>query len=220
MSWREFWNGEHAIYVNAKHKYVHNHAIFKDQTALIKQGDRVLDFGCGEAPLAGELSKICTLTLCDGAQSIIEKLKISYNAILPEELAGIPDASFDKIFVISVVQYLSLEELTTRLTDFKRLLAPKGVLYLADIIPHDVGIIQDTTSLLKMAFRGGFVIAACIGLVKTALSPYRKLRQSYGLSKYDEMEMVSLLEAEGFHAMREARNIGPHQHRYTMRVSL
>jgi ubiquinone/menaquinone biosynthesis C-methylase UbiE len=220
MSWREFWNGEHAIYVNAKHKYVHNHVILKDQLSLIKQDDRVLDFGCGEAPLADDLTKICTLTLCDGAPSIIDKLKVNFTAILPEELASQPDATFDKIFVISVVQYLEKAELITRLADFKRLLTKNGVLYLADIIPHDVGIIEDTASLLKMAFRGGFLIAACIGLVKTALSPYRKLRQSFGLSKYDEMEMVSLLEAQGFKAMREARNIGPHPHRFTMRVSL
>jgi ubiquinone/menaquinone biosynthesis C-methylase UbiE len=220
MSWRDFWNGNHAIYVNHKHKLVHSRIILQDMKPFIKQNDRVLDFGCGEAPLAGELSQLCDLTLCDGAQTIVDRLKPFHKIFLPEELDTIADKSFDTIFIISVLQYLSPEDLHLRLNDFKRLLAPKGAIYLADIIPENVGMMTDTVSLLKMSLQHGFFIAALKGLVKTALSPYRALRASLGLSKYDELEICAILTAHGFKPMREARNIGAHQHRYTVKATL
>lgn len=220
MSWREFWNGDHAIYVNDKHKFVHSRIILKDMKVFITENDRVLDFGCGEALFADELSTLCDLTLCDGAQTIVDKLKPFHKAILPEELGQIADKSFDRIFIISVLQYLSTEDLSRLLTEFKRLLSPKGAIYFADIIPDNVGLLHDSFSLLKMSLQHGFFIAALQGLVKTALSPYRKLRQQLGLAKYNELEFYALLSAHGFKAMREARNIGPHQHRYTVKVTV
>ena len=49
MSWRDFWNGEHAIYVSPRHKALHYRAIATDLIAHIPAADAVvLDQGCGE----------------------------------------------------------------------------------------------------------------------------------------------------------------------------
>ena len=61
--------------------------------------------------------------------------------------------------------------------------------------------------------QGGFLLAALASLVKTALSDYRKLRETLGLTRYSEAEMLALLDAHGLHGERAARNIGHHQER-------
>ncbi len=49
-NWLEFWNGEHSIYVNERHKMLHDRLVARDVAALVPSGKPVvLDFGCGEA---------------------------------------------------------------------------------------------------------------------------------------------------------------------------
>ena len=47
--WIAFWNSEHSIYVNARHRDVHYRTIAQDIRAVLPDGARVLDYGCGEA---------------------------------------------------------------------------------------------------------------------------------------------------------------------------
>ena len=53
------------------------------------------------------------------------------------------------------------------------------------------------------------------GLVRTALSDYRKLRAALGLATYDEAAMAAKLAAAGFRAERAQKNIGHNPARMT-----
>jgi hypothetical protein len=54
-----------------------------------------------------------------------------------------------------------------------------------------------------------------IGLARTAVSDYRKLRDELGLAQYSEAEMLELLRDCGFAAERRPQNIGHNQARMT-----
>lgn len=222
-SWREFWSGDHSIYANDTHKNAHNALILGDMLAHITPKDKVLDFGCGEAPLALELKNQCqSLTLCDGATSVLAGLKQKYPQLLviaPEDLTALT-SKFDKIFMVSVLQYLSPSEFTLILASFKQHLEQGGAIYIADIIPPNVSIFDDVFSLLKMARKHKFFIAALISLVKTALSPYRHLRAKFGLTQFSKADIIAFLQQNGLKGEVLEHNISPHQHRFTVKATL
>jgi hypothetical protein len=113
------------------------------------------------------------------------------------------------------VQYLSLEEFRTLLDAWREKLKPEGRLVLADVLPHETSPVSDAKALLGFAFSGGFLGSALVGLARTALSDYRKLRAELGLSHYGEVETIELLRDRGFRAERRPRNIGHNQARMT-----
>ena len=221
MNWREYWNGPHPIYVNARHRALHFSLIARDIAALIpSRGAAMLDYGCGEADTAAELAGRCgKLYLFDTADAVRARLAQKHagdeRIMLIDEpgLADVPDASLDLIVVNSVLQYLGEAELVSILDFARTKLKPSGRLALGDVIPTDANAVSDTLALLDFAFKGGFLFAALIGLVRTALSDYRKLRDRLGLTRYTQAQILALLETHGFKAERAAKNIGHNQGR-------
>jgi SAM-dependent methyltransferase len=220
--WISFFDSDHAIYVNARHKQVH--AIITGDGMLdhIHDGDRVLDYGCGEAAYAERLlRKAGQLTLCEAAPTLRERLaqrvadqrKIA--VLSPEAVAALPDGSFDVIIMHSVSQYLSPKDLGDLLAEFRRLLQPAGTLVIGDVVQPDTPAWKDALALLRFGARDGFFLAALRGLVRTVFSDYAKLRKNAGLTRYGEQEMAAKLEAAGYRAERATRNIGHLQTRMT-----
>ena len=68
------------------------------------------------------------------------------------------------------------------------------------MIPPDVSPLPDAAALLRFGWQGGFLFAALAGLVRTALSDYRKVRRQLGLSTYGEADFVAFLAEQGFRA--------------------
>lgn len=221
MTWREYWNQDTPIYVNARHKAVHYDVIARQLVDALPAGQpAVLDFGCGEALSADVVAKRCqVLHLCDGAELVRSRLKEKFgllgNVVVmsPEQMGDIPARSLDLIVVNSVLQYLSRPDLDGLLVAWKRLLKPGGQLLIADVIPHDVGPLTDVAALLKLGAGNGFFIASFFGLARTFFSDYRKTRAALGLSHYSEAEMLALLAAAGYDARRRAENLGHNQAR-------
>lgn len=221
MNWREYWNGPHPIYVNARHRALHFSLIARDIAALIpSRGAAMLDYGCGEADTAAELAGRCgKLYLFDTADAVRARLAQKHAgdariAVIDEPgLANVPDGSLDLIVVNSVLQYLGEAELIGILDFARAKLKPSGRLALGDVIPADANAVSDTLALLDFAFKGGFLFAALIGLVRTALSDYRKLRDRLGLTRYTQAQMLELLQKNGFAAQRAPKNIGHNQGR-------
>src|SRR6266853_483881 len=125
--WIAFWNSEHSIYVNARHRDVHYRVIAADISALVPAGGRVLDYGCGEALHADLISSSAgELTLCEAAPLVRAALSQRFDAhprihaLSPEEVAALPAASFDAIVMHSVAQYLTPQEFDALLADFHR----------------------------------------------------------------------------------------------------
>jgi hypothetical protein len=67
--------------------------------------------------------------------------------------------------------------------------------------------------LLRFGAANGFFIGAVVGLVRTVLSDYWRLRTRYGLTRYGETAMTEKLGTAGFAAQRAAQNIGHNQAR-------
>ena len=101
---------------------------------------------------------------------------------------------------------------------WRRLLAPGGALIVADVIPPDVGALSDVSALLRYAAKNGFLLAALGGLVRTAVSPYRKLRSTLGIAQYTQGEFMQKLAAAGYAAERLPHNLEHNPARMTFRA--
>jgi len=224
--WRSFWDGEHSIYVNARHKDVHYRDIADGIVGFVPSPQaRVLDFGCGEAVHADRVAAAAgEVLLCEAAASVRATMAARFagnpriKICAPEELESRPSGSLDLIVANSVVQYLSAAELERLLALWRRLLAPGGTLIVADIIPPDVGALSDVVALLRYAMQHGFLLAALAGLARTAVSPYRKLRSQLGIAQYTEADFMQRLRAAGYTAERLTHNLEHNPARMSFRA--
>lgn len=226
--WRSFWDGEHAIYVSDRHKAVHYRAIADGILAHVAAAGLgrdavVLDYACGEALETPRVAAaVGRLVLCDGAPSVVAKLRERFGGLanlafaLPEELDEVlAGGTADLVVVSSLIQYLAAEDFAGLLDRFRTLLKSGGRLVVADVIPPDAGMVADVASLLRNALKHGYLPAALIGLVATAVSPYRRIRSEIGLSTYAEADMIALMARHGFVAQRHRPNLGLTPHRMT-----
>jgi ubiquinone/menaquinone biosynthesis C-methylase UbiE len=221
--WISFWDSKHAIYVNARHLDVHYRRIAEDILGYVpSRFATVLDYGCGDAVHADRIAaKAARLILVDAAASVRAGLAARFKGQAtievraPAELSSLPDRTVDLAVMHSVAQYLTTAELSAMLVQFRRLLNPSGLLILGDVLHPDVSTFADITALLTFAAGNGFLLAALVGLVRTALSDYRRLRSTLGLTRYSEAEIEARLDAAGFIPTRAPRNIGNHWARMT-----
>jgi len=223
MSWRDFWNDTHSIYVSERHRQLHYDRIAKDIAALVPvPGAIVLDYGCGQANAADLLSQHCGhLYLFDAAPNVQTKLRRAFShlknvtVLNEDEFLALPDESLDMIVCNSVLQYIGADETIRLLEIWHDKLKKGGRLVLGDILPPDLSTLDDVSALLAFAWKGGFLFAALRGLTKTFFSNYRNLREELGLSTYSEDDMLTLLSKHGFCDRRAPHNIGHHQKRMT-----
>ncbi len=228
-SWIEFWDSGHAIYVNDRHKTLHAQAVGRAILAHVPAGRSavVLDHGCGEALYAEAVApSSAQLILCEAAPRVRSALARRVESIGniqvvdPAGVAALDDRSLDLVVANSLVQYLGRDELAALLDLWRRKLKPGGALVVADVISPDVGPVTDAAALLSFAWRGGFLLAALVGLVRTALSDYGKLRKEAGFSTYREAEFLALLAAHGLKGRRVHPNFGHNQARMTFLATL
>ena len=220
--WISFFDSDHSIYVNARHRAVHALLTGNGMLAHVKRGDRVLDYGCGEAAYAERLVRETeALTLCEAAPNLREAVmrRVKHERFItmlsPEETAALPDGSFEVVILHSVSQYLSPAQLDELLKLFRRLLTPQGKLVIGDVVQPDTPAWKDALALLRFGWRDGFFLAAFGGLFHTALSDYSRLRRDGGLSRYAEKDMLAKLDSARFRGERQAENIGHLQTRMT-----
>ena len=220
--WIAFWDSEHSIYVNARHRDVHYRTIAQDMRTHLPAGATVLDYGCGEA-LHAELiaGSAKALILCEAAPKVRAALARRFagdakiKVCAPGEIGALPARSIDVVVLHSVAQYLTPQELDTLLATFHRLLSDKGLLINGDVIPPHVSALGDAIALLRFAAANGFLGAALVGLLRTLLSDYWRLRSHLGLTRYGETAMTAKLANGGFSARRAAKNIGHNPARMT-----
>lgn len=221
--WVAFWNAENSIYVNARHRDVHYRKLAQDIANYVPRADAaVLDYGCGEALHAERIAEAAgRLILCDAAPTVLDALRRRFaghpklQVMGYDEVEALPGASLDLVSMVSVAQYLARDELLRLLRLFRRLLRPGGRLLLGDVVPPAVSPLVDAAALIRFARAEGFLLAAVGGLARTAVSDYRKLRRTVGISTYGEADMLALLAEAGLRGRREPRNVGHNPARMT-----
>ena len=224
--WRSFWDSDHSIYVNARHKDVHYREVAEGVAAYVPGPQaRVLDYGCGEALHAEIVAAVAgELYLSDFAPTVRAQVAGRFasnpriKVLAPEEVDRLPNGTFALIVSNSMIQYLSADELERVLAMWRRLLKADGVLIVADVIPPDVGTVSDVTALLRYAAHNGFLLGALLGLARTAISPYRKLRSQLGIAQYTEAQFMQKLTAAGYSAERLTRNLEHNPARMSFRA--
>jgi SAM-dependent methyltransferase len=220
--WIAFWNSQNPIYVNDRHRDVHYRNVAEGIRGYVRAGAMVLDYGCGDALHAARVAEQAgRLILSDAAPNVRAGLvrrfagnpKIEVRS--PENVAVLAPSTLDMIVLHSVAQYLSAHDTDALLALFRRLLKSDGLLVLGDIVSPDVSTAADALALLRFALANGFTGAAVLGLMRTLLSDYGRLRARVGLTRYEDSALLQKLAAAGFFAVRAPVNIGHNQARTT-----
>lgn len=226
MSWAEFWERAHGIYVSERHLEAHYRRIGDDLQGYVEEGMQVLDWGCGDALAAPHLAATgARLCLYDASAAVRARLAARFAATPGISVLASSDLDgavgrFDLIIVNSVLQYLSKDELVALLPTWKAWLAPHGRLLLADVIPTDAGLASDVWYLLWPGLKHGYFRAGLAGLAASLFGEYRTLRRNLGLTRYAEPELLAALGDHGFAGERLARNVGFNQKRMAFSAHL
>lgn len=226
LNWLDFWNGNHSIYVCDRHKIRHHQRIGEDIIRRFNGRPRlVIDYGCGEALSAPEIAGHCErLVLCDAAPSVRQGLIERYHGdanidvLSPDDVLALKPSSVDCIIINSVLQYLAPEDTASLLGSLSHLLAKEGRIIIGDIIPPDHTVFADAGALLHFAWQEQFMTEAMIGLMRTFMSDYRKIRAAYGLTCYSAHDIEAMGSRLGLATERTALNIGHDQGRMTFEL--
>src|SRR5262249_7149204 len=181
--WIAFWDSEHPIYVNARHRDVHYRTIAQDIRAHLPAGAAVLDYGCGEALHADLIAASATaLILCEAAPKVRAALARRFaghpkiKVCASEDIAAMPARSLDAVVLHSVAQYLTPDALDALPATFRRLLRENGVLIVGDVVPPHVTAFTDAAALLRLGTANGFLGATLVGFARTLFSNYWRVR--------------------------------------------
>ena len=221
--WIEWYDSDHPIYVNARHRDVHFRRLAGEIAEFIPGPYAVvLDYSCGEALHADLVAaKAARLILAEPAAGVRSRLMTRYGdnpriAVCSlDELSQLSPNSVDLTVMHSVAQYMTEAEFDAALDLIRSLLKAEGLLVLGDIIAPHTPAAVDALALLRFGWKDGFFFAALGGLVRTILSDYWRLRGALGLARYDVAAITAKLAAHGFSALHAPRNIGHIQARAT-----
>jgi SAM-dependent methyltransferase len=221
--WIDYYDSKPTIYVSDAHRRAHFDLIADDIIGYIASPEAaVLDYSCGEALAAARVAAKCSgLILAEPAPSVRARLKERFaavpniEALSPDDLNALPEASLDLIVMISVAQYMTPQELDAAFAQIRRLLKTDGRFVLGDILDPNAGAVTDAVALLKFAAKNGFLFDAVTGILRMALSNYRTLRQKIGLRCYGTADMLDKLSEAGFAATLAPHNVGTNPARKT-----
>jgi SAM-dependent methyltransferase len=209
-NWVEYYDSDHSIYVNARHRDVHYARLAGDLALHVPPGTEcALDYGCGEARHADRVAAVSGKLILAEAGPVVRarltarfKDNLNIAVISTDEAAALPRQSLDMIILNSVSQYLPEAEFTRIAALFHSLLKPEGLLLVGDVIPPAASVVAETFALLRFGWQAGFFVAAIVGLARTFFSDYRLLRSKLGFTRYSEGEMTARLAASSFIVVR------------------
>ena len=168
--------------------------------AALRPGLRALDMGCGRGELLHHLRKAGLEAVgADYAPAALGlAARTSKAPVLRADARRLPfkDGRFDRIFFLGVVDHLPDEDLRAVFAEFRRVLAPGGLVLLSTCVNTDYH--KRRTFALRKA------VARALGL--RAPSPPRSTEdEALHVNEHNESGLRRFLEAEGWDADLEPR---------------
>lgn len=223
--WGPYWDGLNDQYKVFKLEAVDCVERLARATPL-RPDDRVLDFGCGFGFLANALSPLVgEVYLWDSAAGMRRHARLNVAGcrnVRFLDLSGEdadPGVRFDVILVNSVVQYMTIEELSAWLRRWRRLLAPGGRVLLSDLVPPDPSHLAEALSLLWLCARHGKLA----GAIRDGLSEARRYfgtRVARPLLRLSREDVGRLAAAAAFEARFLPESITYRRSRHTAVLSM
>jgi 2-polyprenyl-3-methyl-5-hydroxy-6-metoxy-1,4-benzoquinol methylase len=183
---------------------------------------RVLDFGCGFGYVAERLAeRVGEVAVWDQSASIRRHARQhlagcpTVRFFDPDDVsAGEAPPQFDLILVNSVVQYMTEEEFHHWLPRWRAMLAPGGVLVLADLIPSTHSVRSDVLEVLRFALRHGVLLNELGHSARTLLA-YARHRQAQKLMKVEETRLREEAARAGLELRFSPHNLTVRSRRWT-----
>lgn len=172
-----------------------------------KSTDRVLDYGCGFGQIALRIAPyVGSIVVWDEAENMRTIAARNLANCTNARLWNGEDGHFDYILVNSVVQYLSAEELQSKLIDWSGRLSENGRIVLSDLSEPDHSTIGDLTSLLLFSLRRGYCLRAFRNTLAER-SRYAKAARSRPMFRPTKLQIEQIAAAAGFTTCYLSRNL-------------
>jgi ubiquinone/menaquinone biosynthesis C-methylase UbiE len=145
--WKDHWEIMGKSDSNGRTRLAYDSAISSDihSKLELQSSDSILNIGCGTGILEKSLPEYHIISI-DFASSMLERVWITCGIRASASFLPFRAASFDKICVYSVIQYLLRKQLSKMLAEISRCLISGGMCLIGDI--------QENGSGMKNMFRG------------------------------------------------------------------
>jgi SAM-dependent methyltransferase len=193
-----------------------------DSAIVLNPRACVLDFGCGFGFVAQILApKVGELFLWEASANMRRHTRLNVashqnvrflDLSKPEAVCG--DLRFDLILVNSVVQYMSIDELSLWINRWRTMLSPGGRIIVSDVIPPDHDSISDIVDLLKFSLRRGVLVDVICRLF-LKLWRYWKVRRSWPLARISREQLSQLAKPASLTVTCLPRNLTQFRTRFT-----
>lgn len=139
VSWDKYWVGKDGANVSALYDkiavFYRNHiirlALNRCMKRFVPEGASLLHAGCGSGAVDGDLIKKYNITACDFSDIALKtygELHGDSSVVVNADLTdtGFPDAGYDGIYNLGVMEHFSEQEIDIVLKEFFRILKPGG----------------------------------------------------------------------------------------------
>jgi ubiquinone/menaquinone biosynthesis C-methylase UbiE len=180
----------------------------------------ILDFGAGYGNVSFFIrNKANRLYLYDKSVHMQDVLRANFqNSKNIQVVASVGEIEekLDVIIINSVIQYMSTEELKQSLLELQRLCKPETRIVISDVIPRNYSKVTDFLVQIKLSLKFNFFRRLVVYAISNSVfSPQLSLSSNY-LTKYDEQELIDLLEEHNFLAKKMESNFTFSKKRYTL----
>ncbi|MFZ6000735.1 MAG: methyltransferase domain-containing protein [Bacteroidota bacterium] len=216
--WTTFWKQEQSGFFRIMEKSTLASAQKMEQAGLIREGQKILDYGCGPGffldfcakngiEIAGVDINPFFIECCQ------QKHPAGQFALIPGEIENQTEVlekvfakqKFNVILLLSVAQYFeSPSQLAKVVAILKPLLARDGCIVIADVVTPTTSGLRDAFALGLLCLRNGMVLSFIRFFLYLFFSRYRTASKSAQLRHYTDDEIQQIAKTLDMISIRSA----------------
>lgn len=196
------------VYLETKGMAQTPYTVLPLKVANIQSGDRVIDIGCGRGEVVFQAAKAGAnavgVDYAESAIALAQSVRLQNDASIQSrteficanaEKLEFQDNSFNKVFLLDVIEHVATDELFQILKEIHRILKPGGIL-----------IIHSTPNVLSRTY--GYRLQAFFYFLRHGRLPVHPLVQQYHSLKtdpdYDERKVFLHINEHSIFSLRRA----------------